>query len=75
VVSALPISVGALLRFQGYESSRVELKPSWNEETTGPQVIRTLCAFANDFQGLNGGYVVIGVTEEGGPTSRPSCCG
>ncbi len=41
MVSCLPINVGALLRFQGVESSRVELKASWNEETTGPQVIRT----------------------------------
>ncbi len=46
------------------ESSRVELEAGWNEETTGPQVIRTLCAFGNDFQGLNGGYVVIGVAED-----------
>lgn len=59
----LPINVGDLLTLSGVESARVEFKAGWDEHTTGPQVLRTICAFANDFQNLNGGYVVLGVRE------------
>ncbi|MEX8496313.1 helix-turn-helix domain-containing protein [Leptothrix ochracea] len=61
--SILPIHLDSLLRLQGVESPRVEFKASWDEKTTGAQVIRTICAFANDFQNLNGGYIVIGVAQ------------
>jgi ATP-dependent DNA helicase RecG len=53
------------------ESERVEFKASWRPETTGPQVLRTICAFANDFHNLNGGYIVIGVGEDGGRAVLP----
>lgn len=69
--SILPINLDALLRFQGVESPRVEFKASWDEKTTGAQVIRTICAFANDFQNLNGGYLVIGVAEKGSAAELP----
>ncbi len=49
----------------------MEFKESWNPETTGPQVLRTICAFANDLHNLNGGYIVIGVGEEGGHAILP----
>ncbi len=49
----------------------MEFKASWNPETTGRQVLRTICAFANDFHNLNGGYIVIGVAEEGGLAVLP----
>ncbi len=49
----------------------MEFKASWNPETTGPQVLRTICAFANDLHNLNGGYIVIGVGEEGGHAILP----
>lgn len=70
--SILPIPVDRLLRHQGVESARVEFKASWDEKTTGAQVIRTICAFANDFQNLNGGYIVIGVAEQGGAAILPA---
>lgn len=70
--SILPINVDALLRLQGVESARVEFKASWDEQTIGPQIIRTICAFANDFQNLNGGYVVIGVAEHNGAAILPA---
>jgi ATP-dependent DNA helicase RecG len=54
--SVLPIHVERLLHNEGIESVRVELKATWDPETTGPQVLETLCAFANDLQHLNGGY-------------------
>jgi ATP-dependent DNA helicase RecG len=69
--SILPINVEDLLRGHGVESARLELKASWNEATTGVQVLRTICAFANDLQNLNGGYVVIGVAEENGVAKWP----
>ena len=65
-LSILPINVGDLLLCKGVESERVELKASWDAAITGPQVLRTICAFANDYHNLNGGYVVIGVAERDG---------
>lgn len=62
MASILPINVADLLNGRT-ESARLEFKASWNPETTGLQVVRTVCAFANDFQSLGGGYVVIGVAE------------
>ena len=67
----LPIDPAALLRARGVESERLELKASWDPRTTGPQVLRTICAFANDYHNLNGGYVVIGVRERDGCAVLP----
>ncbi|MCW5286274.1 hypothetical protein D8B29_09590 [Verminephrobacter eiseniae] len=72
VSSILPINVDDLLRLQGVESARVEFKASWDEKTTGSQIIRTICAFANDFQNLNGGYIVLGVAEQDGAAVLPA---
>lgn len=69
--SILPINLDELLRLQGVESPRVEFKASWDDRYTGAQIIRTICAFANDFQNLNGGYVVIGVAEQDGAAVLP----
>ena len=38
------------------EGERIEYKAGWNPDA----ILRTLCAFANDFENLGGGYVVIG---------------
>lgn len=70
MTSYLPIGVEALLS-GAVESARLELKASWDPAATGYQIIKTLCAFANDLQNLNGGYVVIGVEEKGGVAARP----
>ena len=67
----LPINLDDLLHCRGVESERVEFKASWDPDTTGIQVLRTICAFANDYHNLNGGYVVIGVAEEGGRPMLP----
>ena len=67
----LPIDIDALLRHRTVESERVEFKASWDADTTGRQVIRTICAFANDYHNLNGGYVVIGVEEREGRSVLP----
>ena len=56
----LPINITDLLRQRTVEGDRVEYKAGWNPEV----VLHTLCAFANDFHNLGGGYVVIGVDGE-----------
>lgn len=67
----LPINVDDLLRGRAIESARVEFKASWSPTTTGFQVLKTVCAFANDYQNLNGGYVVLGVAESEGRAVLP----
>ena len=67
----LPINVGDLVRGRALKSARVEFKASWHPDTTGFQVLKTVCAFANDYQNLNGGYVVIGIAESGGRAVLP----
>lgn len=65
--SPLPINVRDLLEQRTIEGERVEYKAGFNPE----QVLHTLCAFANDFHNLGGGYVVLGVEEEGGRPVLP----
>ncbi len=67
----LPINCDDLLQRQGCEPTGVEFKASWDSKTTGTQVMKTLCAFANDLQNLNGGYLIIGVAEENGQAVLP----
>lgn len=52
----LPINLTDLLRQRTVEGERIEYKAGWNPDS----IIRTVCAFANDFENLGGGYVVIG---------------
>ena len=54
--SKLPINLEDLLRQRHVEGERIEYKAGWNPDAT----TRTLCAFANDFENLGGGYIVIG---------------
>lgn len=66
----LPIGIKALLG-GSVEGARLEFKATWDEAVTGWQILKTLCAFANDLQNLNGGYIVIGAAEENGVVVRP----
>jgi ATP-dependent DNA helicase RecG len=52
----LPLNLPHLLRQRTVESERIEYKAGWNPDP----ILRTLCAFANDFANLGGGYLVIG---------------
>lgn len=56
MINKLPINIDDLLRQRTVEGERIEYKAGWNPDA----VVRTLCAFANDFENLGGGYVVIG---------------
>ena len=69
--SILPVNLDNLLHCRSVESERVEFKASWDPHTTGFQTLRTICAFANDYHNLNGGYVVIGVGERAGRAALP----
>ncbi len=61
---ALPINVEDLIKGNIIESERIELKAGWNPE----KILHIICAFANDFNNIGGGYIIIGVAEEKGVT-------
>ena len=66
---ALPIDIKALIAGKRVESSRIEYKASWNPESC----IHTLCAFANDLENQDGGYIILGVEEKDGRPILPPC--
>lgn len=65
---ALPINIDELLHGNTVEWDRIELKKGWNPE----DIIHTLCAYANDINNWDGGYVIIGVEEENGKAKLPA---
>ena len=64
---SLPININDLLTAHAIESDRIEFKEGWNPDA----IYRTICAFANDFENIGGGYILIGVAEENGRAKRP----
>lgn len=54
---ALPINIEELLGGQIVEDHRVEYKKGWNPAP----IYRTICAFANDFDDICGGYFSVSV--------------
>lgn len=62
-MSILVINLDELV--QSVESVRREFKAAWTEPTRD-QITRSVCAFANDFFNLNGGYILVGIEEQGG---------
>jgi ATP-dependent DNA helicase RecG len=64
---ALPINIDELLHGNTVEWDRIELKKGWNPE----DIIHSLCAYANDINNLDGGYIIIGVEEENGKAKLP----
>ena len=67
----LQINLDRLVHARSVEAARIEFKAGWDDTTTGPQALKTICAFANDYQNLNGGYVVIGIAEQDGRPVLP----
>lgn len=66
---SLPVNVAEILKGRLVEWERLEFKEGWNPEA----VLHTVCAFANDFHNLGGGYIFIGVAaDEGRPLLPPS---
>lgn len=54
---ALAININDLLNKQRIESNRIEFKKGWNPGS----IYHSICAFANDFDDLGGGYIIVGV--------------
>ena len=59
MTGTLLINLQDLLLQRTIEGERVEYKAGWNPQG----VLHTVCAFANDFHNLGGGFVVLGVDE------------
>lgn len=57
---ALPINITDLLNKQKIESNRIEFKKGWNPES----IYHSICAFANDFDDMGGGYILVGVDSD-----------
>ena len=55
----IPINIDELLDGTIIEDNRIEFKSDWNPE----KVLHTICAFANDYDNIGGGYIVVGVAE------------
>ena len=64
---ALPINIEDLLNRRKIESNRIEFKKGWNPT----DIYRSIGAFANDFDNMGGGYILIGVEEENGRPKLP----
>lgn len=64
---ALPINIEDLLNKRKVESNRIEFKSGWNPIS----IYHSICAFANDYDNIGGGYILIGVEENNGIAVRP----
>jgi ATP-dependent DNA helicase RecG len=64
---ALPINIDELLHGNTVEWDRIELKKGWNPK----DIIHSLCAYANDINNWDGGYILVGVEEENGVAKLP----
>lgn len=61
------INIQDLLSGSVVEGTRMEFKKSWNPTA----IMRTVCAFANDFENEGSGYIIVGVEEVDGRPIRP----
>ncbi|MDR1742305.1 MAG: putative DNA binding domain-containing protein, partial [Dysgonamonadaceae bacterium] len=64
---AIPINIEKLLSGKVVESERIEYKRGWNPAA----IYRTITAFANDFENIGGGYIIVGADAENGRAKRP----
>ena len=67
MAAALPINIDRLLHQRTIEGERVEYKAGWNPVS----ILQTISAFANDFNNLGGGYIILGVEEQNGRPILP----
>ena len=54
---ALTINISDLLNNYKIGFNRIEFKKGWNLGS----IYHSICAFANDFDDLGGGYIIVGV--------------
>ena len=64
---AIQVNVEKLISGKTVESERIEYKKGWNPAA----IYRTICAFANDFENIGGGYIIVGAEEDNGRAKRP----
>lgn len=64
---SLPININDLINGTTVEWERIEFKEGWNDV----DILHTICAFANDFSNLGGGYVIVGIAEQDGKPILP----
>ena len=64
---AVPTNIKTLLSGEVVEWARVELKETWDAESS----LKSVCAFANDLDNWGGGYIVIDVEEKNGQPAYP----
>ena len=53
---ALHLNIEDLLSARTVESDRIEYTEGWNPDA----IYRSICAFANDFEKIGGGYIKTG---------------
>ncbi|WP_461599054.1 AlbA family DNA-binding domain-containing protein, partial [Winogradskyella sp.] len=61
------VSIEDLLSGNVVEGTRMEFKKGWNPKP----IMRSVCAFANDFENEGSGYIIVGVDEVDGKPIRP----
>ena len=63
----LEFNIEDLFKKRNIESDRIEFKKGWNPD----DIYHSVCAYANDYDNLGGGYIVVGVEERNGIAVRP----
>jgi len=63
----LPINIRDLIHGRTVEWERLEFKKGWNPL----EALHAICAFANDFHNLGGGYIILGIQERYGRPLLP----
>jgi ATP-dependent DNA helicase RecG len=61
------VGIEDLLSGNVVEGTRMEFKKGWNPKT----IMRSVCAFANDFENEGSGYIIVGAEEVNGKPIRP----
>ncbi|TRZ48084.1 hypothetical protein D4S03_10360 [bacterium] len=65
-----PLNVDDLINGRSVESVRIEYKSSF-QEINKWSIVKTIAAFANDLQNLNGGFIIIGIEASNGVPNLP----
>ncbi len=63
---SLPVNLTELISGKIVKNERIEYKAGWNPGA----IYRTICAFANDFSNIGGGYIIIGAKARNGIAER-----
>lgn len=67
---SFPFNLDDLVNKRSIEGSRIEYKETWDDNIK-ENFLKTICAFANDFLNLNGGYIILGIKDNNGSPVLP----